>query len=99
MPKTTHELFLWNALLLVGYIAVAGLLDFVYRRIPKVRHGSGLKPADYLFNGATFSASVILGFGLYDENVLKLIGDTTGYLILAGVAGLGYSLLALKPKP
>ena len=99
MPQTAHELYLWNAILLVSYIAVAGLLDSIYKHIPSLKHGSGLKPADYLFNGATFSASVILGFGLYDENVLKLIGDTTGYLILAGVAGLGYSLLALKPKP
>lgn len=56
------------------------------------------KPSDWLFNGATFSASTIMILGIYDEAVLKLIGDTTGYLIIAGFAGLGYSLLGLKPS-
>ena len=98
VPQTPHQLYLWNALLTVGYILFASILDLVYKYGFKIKAGSGLKPPDYLFNGATFSASVMLGFGLYDDKVLRLIGDTTGYLILGGIAGLGYSLLALRPK-
>ncbi len=40
----------------------------------------------------------MIGLGIYDEKVLRLIGDTTGYLILDGIAGVGYSLQALTPK-
>jgi hypothetical protein len=95
-PATTHELYLWNGGLLIGYIVVAAILETIYRQSGST--GTGLKPSDYLFNGATFSASITIAMGICDETVLHLIGDTTGYLILGGVAGLGYSFLALIPK-
>ena len=99
LPSTAKELYLWNGCLLLAYIAAAAVLDQVYKRLTGFREGTGMGLAEYVFNGATFSASVIIGLAIYDEQVLRLIGDTTGYLILAGVAGLLYSLQALKPKP
>ena len=76
---------------------LAFLADAVYGKLTPQRT-TGMRGADYLFNGATFSASVMLGVGIWDPSVLKLIGDTTGYLILAAFAGFGYSVLALKAK-
>ena len=35
--------------------------------------------------------------GIYDPAVLVLIGDTTLYLAIAALAGLGYTLRALFP--
>ena len=83
----------------MAYIVTAASLDTVYKRLAGFRNGTGTGLAEYVFNGATFSASVIIGMAVYDEQVLRLVGDTTCYLILAGVAGLLYSLHALKPTP
>lgn len=99
LPTTPRELYVWNAALLAVYVLSALALDLAYRRLFGFRDGTGMGPTDFLFNGATFSASVIIGLAIYDEQVLKLVGDTTGYLILAGAAGILYSLNALRPKP
>ena len=98
LPATAHQLYAWNASLLAIYAVFAWILDGIYKATSKGASSAALRPADFLFNGATFSASCLIALGIYDDGVLKLIGDTTGYLILAGMAGMGYSLLALLPK-
>ena len=53
--------------------------------------------AKKLFDGVAFSGSCVVMMGIYDPAVLVLIGDTTLYLAIAALAGLGYTLRALFP--
>ncbi|MGC2853928.1 hypothetical protein ACM64Y_00500 [Novispirillum sp. DQ9] len=50
-----------------------------------------------LFNAATFSGSLLLLYGIVVPDVLRLIGDTTPYLIVAALAGVLFSIHSLKP--
>jgi uncharacterized YccA/Bax inhibitor family protein len=45
-----------------------------------------------IFDGATFSGSLVLLGGIVDDDLLKLLGDTKPFLLIAGLAGLIYSL-------
>lgn len=98
MPKTQHELYLWSFCLTAGYILFAMSLDVVYRRFFRQPAEKSLSAQDWLFNGATFAGSVTIGMGIYDEQVMKVIGDTTPYLVLGCLVGLVYSLRALQPR-
>jgi hypothetical protein len=51
-----------------------------------------------IFDGATFSGSLMLLAGIMDDGLLKLLGDTKPFLLVAGLAGLIYSLHALAPS-
>lgn len=48
-----------------------------------------------LFNGVTFAGSGALVWGILDPDVLKLIGETTMFLLTAGLAGVFYSMREL----
>jgi hypothetical protein len=54
--------------------------------------------AKRLFDGAVFSGSALVLVGIYYPPLLTLIGDTTIYLAIAALAGLGYSARALWPR-
>jgi hypothetical protein len=51
-----------------------------------------------VFDGVTFGTSVVLLWGILDPRILEFLGDTTLFLIVAGLAGLVYSIHALLPK-
>lgn len=48
-----------------------------------------------LFNGATFASSVTILWGVMDPKIMSVISDTTTFLLLAGLAGVLYSLRQL----
>jgi hypothetical protein len=51
-----------------------------------------------IFDGATFAGSLMLLAGIWDDDVMKLLGSTKPFLLVAGLAGLIYSLHALPPR-
>lgn len=50
-----------------------------------------------VFDSATFAGSLILLMGIFEPTVLAAIGSTKPFLLLAGFAGIVYSLHALNP--
>jgi hypothetical protein len=76
-------------------VAYAIHMSRCYKKGDYKRHPEHAKK---LFDGVTFAGSLMLMIGvIYDDQVLKLIGDTTLYLVIGGVAGLGYAIRALVP--
>ena len=51
----------------------------------------------HVFDSATFAGSAMLLWGIMDDEVLKAIGSTRPFLLVAGLAGLIYSVHALAP--
>jgi hypothetical protein len=50
-----------------------------------------------VFDSATFAGSTMLLIGLMDDGVMKAIGSTRPFLLVAGIAGVAYGLHALAP--
>ncbi|MFC4172635.1 hypothetical protein ACFOYU_11280 [Microvirga sp. GCM10011540] len=73
---------------------------YIARRIKTGRFStkSGGFPITSVFDSATFSTSVLLLVGIVEPKVLELIGNTKPFLIIAGIAGVAYSVHALVPK-
>jgi hypothetical protein len=46
-------------------------------------------------DAGTFATSLLLVYGLWDEDVLKAIGDIKLFLVIAGLGSLRYTLKAL----
>jgi hypothetical protein len=86
LPRTKEEFYLWAFLLVVFYV-VSSLA---------VRHARGkryFEVAALTMDAATFSVSVLLLIGVtIDHQVLVLMGDTTWFLIIAGMVGVLYSV-------
>lgn len=55
------------------------------------------RTANVVYDGATFSISLLLLLGVYEPETLKLIGNTTPILGVAGVLGVIHSYNALFP--
>jgi hypothetical protein len=97
LPTTARELNGWLSALLVSYLCVAyaihGLRCYWYNKFSaKAEH------AKKLFDGVTFAGSTMMMIGvIFESRVLDLIGDTTFYLVIGGVAGIGYALRSLFP--
>jgi hypothetical protein len=49
-----------------------------------------------VLDAATFAMSVLVLLGVIDELVIKALGDTALFLVIAGLVGVVYSLRALK---
>lgn len=89
LPTNSAEFYLWAFLLIVFHIVLASAAKLVKG---KYEYDIGT----VVYDAATFSGSVLLLIGvLIDPHVLKLIGDTTWFLIIAGTFGVIYSILAL----
>ena len=86
-PGTARGAQIWLGILVVGYIAIRGLVALW-------RKGEPLSQAAAL-DGATFAGSVMVGVGAFDPDVLKAIGDTTLFLIIAAVVGISYTVKEL----
>ena len=48
-----------------------------------------------LFNGITFAGSLAVLWGVIDPRIMAILGDTTMFLLVAGLAGVLYSLRQL----
>jgi hypothetical protein len=88
LPRNETEFYLWASLLIVLYVVVnlAGMLAKGRRRfeIPVL-----------VFDAVTFSSSVLLFIGCsISPTVLRLMGDTTWFLIAASLFGILYALQA-----
>lgn len=93
LPTTEDEFYQWSALLMAIYLAIVCLTHWrlkgnfsAFELVPKV------------FNSVTFSTSIILLMGVFYPAVLTAIGTTKPFLLVAGFIGLGYGLMALRPK-
>lgn len=51
-----------------------------------------------VFDSATFAGSIMILVGVVEPSVLRLIGNTTPFLIVGGIAGVVYSIHALFPE-
>ncbi len=82
-PHTPHEVGIWTLALAVAYLLVAWLTRLQLPEPAKV------------FDAAVFATSVLLLCGVIDEQVAKALGDTTSFLIIAGLVGILYSIRTL----
>ena len=88
LPRNETEFYLWAFLLIILYVTFSSAVHLARGRrkyeIPAL-----------VFDAATFSGSVLLLIGVViDREVLRLMGDTTWFLIIAGVVGLIYTIQA-----
>lgn len=52
----------------------------------------------HVFDGVTMATSLLILWGVMDDNILKLIGNTKPFLLIAGFAGFAYAIFALRPR-
>lgn len=92
-PTDEASLYRWIFALMAGYL----LLTYIVRRIRTGRwtDQSNKFLLTHVFDGATFAGSVTLLWGIMDDDVLKAIGSTKLFLVIAGIAGAIYSIHAL----
>jgi len=95
-PTTEPGFWKWFLVLMVCYIAVACLGRY-FADQRKSKHPTF--STAIVFDGATFGTSASLLWGIMDPTILRFLGSTTLFLIIAGAAGVVYSLYALLPKP
>ena len=48
-----------------------------------------------LFNGVTFGGSLAILWGIIDPSIMAIIGDATMFLLVAGIAGMAFSIKGL----
>ena len=94
LPASETGLYQWIVALMVAYIVLAMLLNV--RRHNSI-HGRK-EIMSHVFDAATFAGSTMLLVGLFQPDVLKLLGDTKPFLAIAGLAGLVYAIGALFPR-
>ena len=56
------------------------------------------EPGPAVFDAGSFAISVMLIWGVFDDNVLKALGSTKPFLLVAGFFGILYGLHALFPR-
>lgn len=82
--------------MLVAYMALAYVLrDGRGSRYTEAGHEFMLTQ---IFNGITFAGSVTILWGILDPEVMKIIGDTTMFLLIGGIAGTLFSLRQLTKR-
>jgi len=82
-PGTARGAQIWLGILAVAYIGIRGVVALARKGDP-----FSLQAA---MDGATFAGSVGVGVGAFDPDVLKAIGDTTLFLIIASVVGISFT--------
>lgn len=88
-PVDPPGLYRWVIYFFVAYIAAAYLMREI-RGERYIDAGNEFMLAQ-LFNGSTFAGSLMILWGVADASIMRIIGDTTMFLVLAGMAGLMYS--------
>lgn len=94
-PQTEAHLYAWISGPTVSYLLVAYLVHGI-----RCLRGTRLAPTSKffiqkLFDGVTFSGSIMLFWGIFANEILKLLGNTTIFLIIAAIAGIGYAIHSL----
>jgi Trk-type K+ transport system membrane component len=88
LPRDEQEFYFWATLLIILYTVLTLAI-----RLARGRRDFEI-PA-LVFDAATFSGSVLLLIGVtIDPQTLKLMGDTTWFLIIAGLVGVFYTAAA-----
>ena len=83
-PETTAGVRLWFLAIFVIYIVARKGVARLYRRSAPTNMAR-------LSDAATFAGSLLLLIGIVNPETLKAVGDTTVFLIIAGVGGLLYA--------
>ena len=76
-------------------MAVAVLLNFLRHRSI---HPATKNLIGQTFDASTFAASALVVWGILDPAVLRLIGNTTPFLVIGAAAGIAYSVGELFPR-
>jgi hypothetical protein len=83
-PEATDSVWAWFMAISIAYlIARKGAV--------RLRGGSARTNMGRLSDAATFAGSLLLLFGIIHPATLRAVGDTTGFLIMAGVGGFFYA--------
>jgi hypothetical protein len=94
LPVDEDDFYLWILCLTAGYVGLAQAISCLRR--------SGFKRGDYglarVFDGSTFAVSFMLLMGIVQPDLMKVIGSTKPFLLVAGLVGILYSLHALWPE-
>ncbi len=77
---------------MVGYLVLVYICHWLREKKVRLPNESILTR---IFDSATFAGSGTLLWGIMDDGVLKTIGDTKPFLLVAGIAGFIYCLHAL----
>jgi hypothetical protein len=94
-PNTEEGVYFWLLVATIGYVGVAGGFQWWATNLETVEKYS----IGRIFDGITFSSSLLLLGGLIDQPLLTALGSTKPFLFFAGLAGAIYSLHALRPRP
>lgn len=84
-PHTPHAIGILILVLSIIYLMFAS-----WRRIRSRRKVE----MQTVFDSAAFAASILLLVGVIDEETAKALGDTTQFLVIAGLAGMVYAIRA-----
>lgn len=82
-PETTGDVWVWFTAVFILYLVA---------RKGAVRLRGGQAPTNMacLSDAATFAGSQLVLVGIVHPATLRAVGDTTGFLIMAGVGGFFY---------
>jgi hypothetical protein len=94
LPADEGEIYLWIAVITAIYLLVAYSIQWC----AKGWSGQDQYAMTRVFDGATFSGSVILLLGFIYPSVLKAMGNTQAFLLVAAFGGIVYGLHALRPR-
>ncbi len=83
-PETTSGVWAW-------FLAVFVLYMLVRKGVARLRGARAATNMARLSDATTFAGSLLLLVGVVHPATLKAVGDTTGFLIIAGVGGLLYA--------
>lgn len=83
-PETADEFWVWFTAVFIAYLVI---------RKGAVRLRGARAPTNMarLSDAATFAGSVLLLVGIVHPATLRAVGDTTGFLVMAGVGGFFYA--------
>jgi hypothetical protein len=84
-PETTNGVWAW-------FLGVFVLYMFARKGVARIRGHRAPTNMARLSDAATFAGSLLLLVGIVNPVTLKAVGDTTGFLIIAGVGGLLYAV-------
>jgi hypothetical protein len=83
-PETASGVWAW-------FLAVFVLYTLVRKLVARLRGRRAPTNMARLSDAATFAGSLLLLVGIVHPATLKAVGDTTGFLVIAGVGGLLYA--------
>lgn len=94
IPKTEDDVYIFNLFTTTIYLFVAYGIQWAKKR----DFGRPDTILTRVFDGVTFSSSLLILAAIVSPDVLKALGNTKLYLIVAGLGGIIYSMYALKPR-